>query len=237
MKKLIPILLLVTFFASCEKEDPVKEVTFTLNVSGFQITSTEFGSLKSGQNEIFDNFIHKFSAGNINFTNSDGVRYKFHTLTYPINEFEITLPSGDYTITGSGGNTNPLGLETMAFEIPSQNVSITESTTQINITLKPTCALFLVADQSGLVNQAEIRQQAHNPPKNYFYEDGNLLYSYFLPSDDYIMEIQKIDESVLQIWTKDLSVGYIYEILVSETGKTQTLEIDEGFTQSETIIW
>lgn len=66
MKKLIPILLLVIVFASCEKEEPIKEVTFELNISDFQITSKEFGSLKS-QNQTNLEFVHKYPSGALIF--------------------------------------------------------------------------------------------------------------------------------------------------------------------------
>jgi len=62
------------------------EVSFTLNISGFQVTTDDFGSLKSTEVD-FGSFNHKYPSSGLKFTNSDGVVWAFNTGSVPIDSF------------------------------------------------------------------------------------------------------------------------------------------------------
>ena len=49
MKKLLLAIFFIPFFFGCE-DLPEAEVTFSINISGFNITADDFGTLKSAQN-------------------------------------------------------------------------------------------------------------------------------------------------------------------------------------------
>ena len=97
----------------------------------------------------FDNFVHKYPDGAIQFINQNGVTYRFGTAAVPINEFSITMPVGAYTLSGhdgNGGTASATGSEEMALIINSQTVNIHDTTTILNVVVTPTCALFLISD-------------------------------------------------------------------------------------------
>jgi hypothetical protein len=84
MKKYLAFIFASFLIAGCTKnEEPVMEVTFTINVSGFNITTDDFGSLKSAQ-ALFDGFEHKYTGGILNFEAPSGAIYGFNTQDAPI---------------------------------------------------------------------------------------------------------------------------------------------------------
>lgn len=233
MKKVCLCLFAVLLITACEKKEDVSpEVTFTLNVSGFQITSSEFGGLKSAPADDFDSFIHKYPAGTLTFVNSDGIEYSFTTGTTSIDQFSITLPIGTYTLTGEGGIPEKWGDPVMALSIDSQEIVIEESTTSINVTVTPQCALFLISDADNLIDKSYFSSE--NRP---FYVDGNLWYAYFKPYSTVSAFILKTDGAMLTVSTANLQLGYIYKILVTELGTTQILELNPVFVDTEPVSW
>ena len=112
MKNLIFSILFLTalsFFTSCEKQ-PLPDVTFTLNVSGFNLTTTEFGGLKSLSS--LSDFNHHYGPGVLSFSLQEGddyISWLFETGNQPINNFSITLPASVYTLSGSSVNETSLG--------------------------------------------------------------------------------------------------------------------------------
>lgn len=153
MKKLIIPLIVLVIITGCTKEEPATEVTFTINVSGFYITTDDFGVMKS-TNGVFDSFTHKYESGTINFTAQSGAVYKFNTNTSSLDGYSITLSAGSYQLTGESIVAQPIPISRMSFTIPEQAVEITEITTEIDINITPTCGLMLVADQSSQVKKA-----------------------------------------------------------------------------------
>ncbi len=231
MKKIISLLFLLLILAACKKDEPIPEVTFTLNISGFQITAKEFGGLKSHQVD-FDSFIHKYPTGSLKFSNSSGVNYNFNSGSSTIDNFSITLPVGSYTLSGEGGIPDKYGWDKMSFTISSQDITIEESTTEIDVTVTPSCALFLVSDENALIDTAYI-SAIHHP----FYIDEPFRYSYFEPYSGHRAYVVKKDGATLDILTGNLQIGYIYQIMVTDTGTTQTLNLNPVFLKVDLVIW
>jgi len=104
--------------------------------------------------------------------------------------------------------------------------------------------LLLVADENQqIAGEPHIRKQQTNPPSHPLYSDGQLLYSYFIPDSDCIVEISKKDASqetnegiVLHIRTGNLQIGYIYKVVVTESG-IQSLNFDPVFTENDPIVF
>jgi len=236
MNKFIIPIVTILFLISCSKDQPKPEVTFKLNISGFQITTKEFGKLKS-EADTFDTFTHKYPVGTLVFINSDEVTYTFNTGETVIDSFSITLPVGKYKLSGTGMDGNRLdryshGKARMALEIAEQEINITETTTQINVTVTPQCGLFLVYDPESLINIAYIDSGEYP-----FFIDGFFRYSYFQPTSGYRAYIVKNDGAVLDILTGNLNIGYIYEFIVTNSGTSQSLNLNPGFTALEPVVW
>ncbi len=232
MKKSISFLFVLLILTACGKKDePTPEVTFTLNISGFRLMTTKSGSLKSQQVD-FDSFTHKYPSGSLTFITATGVTYTFNTGSSPIDNFSFTLPVGSYTLSGEGGLPDGYGSSTISFTISSQVITIEETTTEIDVTLTPTCALFLVSDENALIDTAYI-SAIHHP----FYIDTTIRYSYFEPTSGYRAYIVKKDGAILDILTGNLQVGYEYDIIITDAGTTQTLNLNPTFTKVDTITW
>jgi hypothetical protein len=236
MKKLISIFLGLLVIAGCTKEEPVAEVTFTINIIGFNITSDEFGSLKSIQADIFSDFDHKFSGGELNFTTSSEVPYIFDKKDYSIEGFTITLPVGTYQLSGFGGTASYAGTAGMAFNIPVQEIIIEPTTISIDVTVTPECALFLVADQFDQVKEAFIAG-ASRPPSWPFFEDGIYKYTYFEPTTGFVAHIVRLDDTELKIYTTNLQKGYVYKIEITDGSSGMGLNINPTFEDAEIVIW
>ena len=231
MKKVIPFFFALLSLAACQKENqPKPEVTFKLSISGFYVSSKTFSTLKSSQVD-FNNFKHKYPPGTLTFKRSGGPTYTFNTGSLPIDQFSITLPIGTYTLTGEGGTPNIHGSAIMSFTISSQDVTITDTTTLVDVTLTPTCALFLVADENALVDTAYFGSLDHP-----FFVDNIFRYAYFKQSS-YSGIIVKKNGETLSIPTSTCQIGHIYEIIVTDTGTTQTLKLDPNFTIEDPISW
>ena len=67
--------------------------------------------------------------------------------------------------------------------------------------------------------------------------DGIFRYSYFAPNSDYLLGIFKDDGAVLSINAGDFQVGYLYKIVVTEAGTTQTLNLTPTFAVTEAVTW
>ena len=99
MKKIAVFLSALIVLVSCDKrDDEHPEVTFTLSITGFNITSDDFGSLKSTEADVFDGFDHVFRGAVIDIVNSDGAKYSFNTWGNSPDGYSITLPIGTYLI-------------------------------------------------------------------------------------------------------------------------------------------
>ncbi len=224
-------LLILFLLGQCSKEEHPTEVTFTIRISGFIIETDDFGGLKSASEDPFDGFTHKFAEGKISFTDSEGVVYTFGE--GPIDGMPITLPVGEYTLTGEAGSPFDNGNHTLSFLIEEQQATISESTTLINITVTPTCALILVYDEFDLVASAYM-----NEPENSFYTDGLYYYIYFLPKEGWEAHILKTDgaELVLSVSTF-LPVGHLVKVIVTESGTSMGVDLTPVFSESNPVSW
>jgi len=236
MKKLIFPFIILVILTGCTKEETPPEVTFTLSITGFNITTSDFGALKSNQADVFDSFSHKYSGGELHFEAPSGAIYVFDTNGQNMEGFAITLPVGTYTLSGHGGIADSRGTNAMTFNIPEQDVIINESTTSIDMTVSPTCALLLVADQSGLIDQAYIKRPNLDGTWN-FATDGIFLFKYILPASTHVAYIKKTNLSELRINTGTLQVGYVYKVEVTDAEGNMILNFIPEMTDAETIVW
>ncbi|MBA7532324.1 hypothetical protein ES705_24550 [subsurface metagenome] len=158
MKKLLTVILGIVILSfvwlGCNKqeEQPVTpEVTFTLSISGFDITVSEFSNLKS--ENAFEDFTHVYPSGSLQFTHlSTGTDYKFQSGEKSIDYFKITLPIGEYSINGNCGSVKPWGEETMGFLIEPQIIIVEENTISVNVIATPRCALILLDEELSSVD-------------------------------------------------------------------------------------
>lgn len=234
MEKLfIPIFATLLILIGCaEKEEPKPEVTFYINISGFQIESDDFGSLKSYYEAPFDSFYHKYPSGSITFIDEDNTQYTLNTGANSIDGYGVTLKVGTYTITGTGGVSDRKGAAKMAFTIESQEIIISDTTTIIDITVKPTVALILVYDIDRLVINTYVQELP-----NTFYTDGNFYYTYLQRESGWHAYIKKSDGATLDILTYTLQHGYVYKIIVTDSGTSMQLDMTPTFTETELISW
>ncbi len=236
MRKISLFVIGLAILAGCtKKEEPLQEVSFMLNVSGFNITTSDFGSLKSIE-ALFDGFEHKYTGGTLNFEAPSGVVYGFDTQDTPIDEFVFSLTPGTYSLTGAGLPGASVGRDGMIFNIGAQEITITESTTAIDVVVTPTCALILVSDALAQVSSALIRPVSP-PPSWVFFTDGIFYYTYIEPTSGYYAEITKLDASTLTMQTGLLQVGYVYQIEVTDGSGSMVLNLDPLFTEAETVVW
>lgn len=229
-KIIVPVLLGMLIFSCSKIPDPVPEITFTLNVSGFQITKDNFGEFKSTADE-FSSFVHKYPTATITFVNEHDEIYNF-TTDVPLDEYSFALPIGDYTISGTGGNREKLGDLAMALTIDQQQIIITESTTSVDITVTPTVSLFLVAEEGDQFDKAYINTEDYS-----FYPNGELHYIYFMPHSTTTIYIYKKDGGLYSSATSDLNNGYVYKIVLLDAGSSQSFNITPTFTEPGTIYF
>jgi hypothetical protein len=235
MKKLMILaVLLSALLMSCEKEPVAPEmVKFTLNVNGYVVEMDDFNTLKSAT--AFDDFVHVYPNNcSVSFNNTvSGVSYSFSTGDYRLNEFTFTLPAGNYTISGSGGEAVLTGTEAMYFKINSGGnlVEINESTISVNVNLTPnSCVLILVDDPLNLMTEAILG--AKNDP---FYVQGECLYVYAYTTGNTPFYIYKNDGTRLLMHINDeIRSGTVCKITLTEEGG-QNLVIDAGFDRSSSI--
>lgn len=236
MKKLNLLLLVIIALGCSKKDDPKPEVTFSINISGFNITTDDFGSLKSTQADIFSDFDHKFSGGELIFRAPSGAIYNFNTNGISIDGFKITLPLGTYQLSGNGGSPSYGGGPKMAFSIPSQGIVIGASTISIDVTIAPECALILVADQLNLLEEAYIAP-VPSPPSYPFFQDGIYLYTYFEPRSQFWANIIKKDATKLTMDTGNLKKGYVYKIEVTDGEAGMGIDLNPEFVDAEIVVW
>lgn len=228
---IFPILLL-SFFVFCDRQErQVPDVTFTINIQGFSLETEEFNDLKSVNQDIFNGFIHKYSPGILIFTAIDGTEFSFNTGSTTINNFRITLPAGEYSLSGmaqSGGN---LSEDAISFLIPMQDVTIEELTTEIDINVTPSCMLVIIADEDSLVEKAYVENES-NP----FYIDGIYSYSYVANLTTTIAYIVKKDGTQLEFLVGKSGSAHIYQIIVTVDGTTEIVipDPDDVFSGSYT---
>lgn len=233
MKKIFQILLLILLMPACnKKEERIPEVTFTFNISDFNINTKDYTDLKSQQESFFDDFTHKYPSGSLTFVNSENMTFYYNTEPYPIDKFSVTLPVGNYSISGEAGLSDPLGANTMSFTLPLQDITIEESTTEIDISVTPTCALFIITDEKDLLDSAYI-----NDPNRPLYIESVYRYSYFKPESGNRVYLTKKEGASLNFSTGNLQVGYIYKIIVTDDNTSQTIILNPDFTISDLITW
>jgi len=230
MKKILLISIALIQIVGCSKKDETPpEVTFKLSISGFSLSTEKFGDLKS-QN-AFESFTHKYPTGMVlTFSTTNGLIYTFNTGGTPLNEFGFTLPVGEYSISGTTGGMTWSGDSWMALAINSQSVTITESTTQLDISVTPLCALILISDEYSLVDKAYIDSETYP-----LFTQGVLRYKYFYPSKS--VYIIKKDGAQLEMETDSWQFGYVYKIEVTNSGTSRSLNINPNFIDADTIIW
>lgn len=235
MKKLLTFAFAALILAGCTKNDePLPEVSFSINVSGFNITTDDFGSLKSTE-ALFDGFEHKYPAGILRFNAPSGAVYTFDTNGESIEDFVFSLSPGTYQIVGEGGTATVAGSDAMPFIIDTQSITIEESTTEISVTVTPTCGLILVSDASGLVESAMMTR--YETPDYDFYTDGIFYYTYFGIGNNWYAEITKTGGFTLTLYTPNLQIGYAYQIEVTDAAGSMSLGLDANFTEAETVVW
>ena len=186
------------------------------------------GDLKSGS--IFDNFLHTYPTGNLTFTKSNGFVFTFNSGGTPLDEFSITLPVGDYIVSGEGGDSPTWApMTAMSLAINSQSISVTESTTQIDITATPTCTCIVVADENSVVNKVFIDLE-----RDPLFSQDIFWYCYLYPSKP--VRILRNNGELLSLETVDWLFGYIYKIRVTDAPQ-QPFNINPGFLEGDSIVW
>ena len=234
MKKIGLFIVSLAILAGCSKDQPLAEVSFKVNISGFDISTDDFSSLKSG-GSVFDDFNHVYAGGILYFKSEDGTEYMFSSGENSLDGTTITLVPGKYTIWGESAPPSPQGGPAMLYMVESQDVYITGSTTYIDLYVKPTCALALVADDHYQLKEAQLKMSGYDLYWDLF-SMGIFYYTYFLPEEGYYLNLVKHDDTELTLPTKDLDYGYIYKIEVTESDGIE-INLSSNFEEGESIVW
>lgn len=236
MKKIGLLVLALAILSACNKEKTDPQVELKVNISGFSVSADDFGALKSTGGTVFDDFMHVFAPGKLYLKTEDGTEFTFSSGENSLDGASITLAPGKYTIYGASfEHPTPMGSKHMLYEIPGQDVYIYHDTKTLDLEVEPTCALVLVADSYASLSKAYLQKYFHNEMWN-LYAKGIFYYSYFLPDEDYYLNLVRKDENEFTLPTKDLKYGYVYKIEVHEPTQ-QTVELHPYFEDGETIVW
>ena len=257
-KSLAFIGLVMMALMSCEKEEvneSTEMVTFKLNVAEF---SNSAHGMKSAELEYTD-FEHKYKGAIVIFTNAEGEEWSFDTrgtnqqAEYSLEEVRVALPLGTYTLTGESSTVHNFKAESkMTYTIPSQEVTVENSTEILNISIQSDVALVLIKNENHLLSEGYLFSSlstGYGGPltTDTDIESSPFKYAYTLPkwyeshpTYDYTicveLKLVKLGERVFTVKFDNMEKGYIYYIVVTEnviTGVTLT----NDFKLWGTITW
>ena len=207
-------------FTSCEKTTPMapqepapQEVEFTLNYS-----FAESGPMARSGAPVYNDFYEKYIKTKI--LTPDSYSLVFSNETEVVASFKgkwadmdmIKLPEGTYTVTGTSGSTDKnRDLATLKF---SQEVVISQSTTNIQLTATYNCILLLF-DKTRIAEIFYWLGSSVEPQQNLYSQDENIWYIFLqssFPSSARIEYKRDITDEATIIFLAPLKfqLGYYY---------------------------
>jgi len=207
------IWLLIFIITGCSfEEEAIPWTRFYINVSEFEIEPGKYWDSNFATEMPFDSFTHKFAPATIIFSANRYVNHRVNTGDKNLNEYPIKLPVGNYTIKGSGGISDNFKEGKMGYYINYQEVAIIDTTTIINIAVRPICSMILIVDENKEIENCSI----YNPGYSYnFINKDTIYYSYLIPSSDTYTYVNIKDGTTDYLNTAGLRIGVIYKINLS----------------------
>lgn len=173
--------MFVLALASCKKEEVI-EVSFRIKAQGFS-----FENPLPGEKEAFPTFSHRLSGGFVTFTNTEKT-YSIALHDKGIEEYSFLLPVGSYEVYIRNPDASIYGQERGSFHMEKTNVEILVSTDTLIIQVVASCALVLVEDESGQLEEGAFMIERHSYAHGFFTsyplsKDSltGLYYTYFTP--------------------------------------------------------
>ncbi len=199
-------------------------VKFRIELSGF--------ALEQASNAVagdFPSFSHRLADGLVLFTSSADT-YTYNTKDLSEEGYYVELPEGDYQLEFKIPQASIYGQEQGSYMVRSQTVYLTEETDVLRVEVEPTCALFLVADESDHLENGIYIIERHSFANGHFTSYplsfdsvSGLYYTYFTPDPvpedpSAFLWFYKGEPGDEQggISTADLEIGLQYRILILE---------------------
>lgn len=179
------ILILLLSISSCKKEEEIPVISFSLKLTGFEFTQAYADSP-----EEFSAFEHHLSGGVLR-CEGEGQSYSFSFEKDSLETTVFELPAGDYRLSIGMDRASLYGQPWATFQLSDLEVYIGKESTQIELSIEPDCAVFLVQDVFQKLDQGAYMIEKHAYANGFFTayplsEDtvSGLYYTYFTPDTD-----------------------------------------------------
>ena len=169
--------------ASCEGE--ISKVTFRMEMRGFSLEQSD--TFPSGAAK---DFTHRLSGGTVIFRNGID-EYKFETGKSRIDEYLFSLPVGDYEVEFFISPASIYGQSQASFISETLAISVDSYTEKVVLDISANCALMLISDTHGHLDNGAHFIERHEINEGYFRAyplsldtATGLFYAYFTPDPD-----------------------------------------------------
>ncbi len=173
------ILLMMMTLHACEE---VADVEFFVKAEGFKLDNAF-----SEQEPVPPAFEHRILGGLVTFS-GNGTSYRFDLRDANLENFQFSLPAGQYLLEFSMLPASLYGQQFASFSYEPVEVSVKESIDTITIPVEADCALFLVDDSMHQLDNGVHMIKRHSYSEGYFTsyplekdESTGLYYAYFNP--------------------------------------------------------
>jgi len=208
------IFLTTCLITGCtETFEPLPKVSFYIKVSDFLPGPSLPHKLDYVEELPFDSVIHKYGPGQLTFDINDKTIHTVDTYNKGLEEYELNLPTGQYIVSGNGGIDYQFARGEIPYKIPKQDVEISDSTSQINLTLESGSGMMQIIDDNNEVAECMINGPKHTYP---FIKVDNMYYMYFHRHDGDTAIIRYKDGITKGVYLWSLKIGYISRIKSSE---------------------
>lgn len=208
------IFLTACVITSCtETFEPLPKVSFYIKVSDF-LTGPSLPYKPDFVEELsFDSAVHSYGPGKLTFDRNDKTIHTVDTYNKGLEEYEFNLPTGQYTVSGNGGTEYQFLRGEFPYKIPKQDIEISDSTGQINLTLELGCGMMQIINDNNEVAECLINGPEHTYP---FIQVDDMFYMYFHRHDGDTAIVRYKDGIIKGIYLWNLKIGYISRIKSSD---------------------
>ena len=204
------IILTACLITSCtETFEPLPKVSFYIKVSDFLPGSSLPYKLNFVEELSFDSAVHRYGPGKLTFDTNDKTIHTVDTYNKGLEEYELNLPTGKYIVRGNGGTEYQFARGEFPYKIPKQNVEISDSTNQLNLTLELGCGMIQIHDDNNEVAECLINGPKHTYP---FIKADNMYYMYFHRHDEDTAIVRYKDGITKGLYLWSLKIGCISRI-------------------------
>lgn len=204
------VLLTVT----CETEiEPTSMTRFFIKVRGFDVDTNDFPGSDFATQLPFDNFQHKYAPPTLIFKRSKDYSIRVTTGEKSLTEYPFKIPPGEYTLSGGGGRRDYFEDGNIGYYIDDQKILISDTTTRIEIQVRPICGMIMIIDDDKQIEKCRIHNGDYSFP---FIKSDSIHYMYCFPHSDTNAYVNRKDGSKKHIYLAVYGIGYIHKILSSD---------------------